>query len=75
MGMEIILSKLKLIKMSNEILEEVAVHIYYKFSRIIANTAIIKQCCYTHLDLLIAAAKSVDEVENYNQVKNKIKAL
>jgi hypothetical protein len=61
--------------MNNNLIEEVAVHIYYKFSRILANEAIIKQCCYTHLDLLIAAANSVDEIENYNQVKNKIKAL
>jgi hypothetical protein len=75
MGMGTILLKLKLTEMNNDLIEESAVHIYYKFSRIIANTSIIKQCCYTHLDLLIAAAKSVDEVENYNQVKNKIKAL
>jgi hypothetical protein len=75
MGMAIILLKLKSIKMNNNLIEEVAVHIYYKFSRIIANTAIIKQCCYAHLDLLIAAAKSLEEIENYNQVKNKIKAL
>jgi hypothetical protein len=75
MGMVTILLKLKLIEMNNNLIEEAAVHIYYKFSRIIANTAIIKQCCYTHLDLLIAAAKSIDEIENYNQVKNKIKAL
>lgn len=61
--------------MSNDLIEQTAVHIYYKFSRIIANEAIIKQCCYTHLDLLIAAAKSLDEVENYNQVKEKIKGL
>jgi hypothetical protein len=75
MGMAIILLKLKLIKMNNNLIEEVAVHIYYKFSRIIAEPTIIKQCCYTHLDLLIASAKSIDEIENYNQVKNKIKAL
>jgi len=61
--------------MNNDLIEQTAVHIYYKFSRIIANEAIIKQCCYAHLDLLIAAAKSLDEVENYNQVKEKIKAL
>ena len=75
MGMVTILLKLKLIEMNNNLIEEAAVHIYYKFSRILANEAIIKQCCYTHLDLLIAAAKSLDEIENYNQVKNKIKAL
>jgi hypothetical protein len=75
MGMEIILLKLKLIEMNNDLIEESAVHIYYKFSRIVSHEAIIKHCCYTHLDLLIASAKSIDEVENYNQVKNKIKAL
>jgi hypothetical protein len=75
MGMVTILLKLKLIEMNNDLIEESAVHIYYKFSRILANEAIIKQCCYTHLDLLIAAAKSINEIENYNQVKNKIKAL
>jgi hypothetical protein len=59
--------------MSNNLIEEVAIHIYYKFSRIIANEVIIKQCCYVHLDLLIASATSIDEIENYNQVKEKLK--
>ena len=59
--------------MNNDLIEQTAVHIYYKFSRIIANAAIIKQCCYAHLDLLIAAAP--DQTEFYNQVKEKIKGL
>jgi hypothetical protein len=61
--------------MNNNLIEEVAVHIYYKFSRILANTAIIKQCCYTHLDLLVASAKSLEELDLYEQVKEKIKSL
>jgi hypothetical protein len=61
--------------MNNDLIEESAVEIYYKFSRIITEPTIIKYCCYTHLDLLIARAKSIDEIENYFQVKNKIKAL
>jgi hypothetical protein len=75
MGMVTILLKLKSIKMNNNLIEEVAVHIYYKFSRILANTAIIKQCCYTHLDLLVASAKSLEELDLYEQVKEKIKSL
>jgi len=59
--------------MSNDLIEQTAVHIYYKFSRIIAEPSIIKHCCYAHLDLMIKSAP--DQTEFYNQVKEKIKAL
>jgi len=75
MGMVTILLKLKLIEMNNDLIEEVAVHIYYKFSRIIANTAIIKQCCYAHIELMQRDATKCKQFEFYNQVKEKIKAL
>ena len=65
----------KHLTMPNDLIEQTAVHIYYKFSRIIANEAIIKQCCFVHLDLLISTANSIYEIENYNQIKEKIKAL
>lgn len=61
--------------MSNDLIEQTAVHIYYKFSRIIANEAIIKQCCYAHIELMQRDANKCKQFEFYNQVKEKIKVL
>ena len=61
--------------MNNDLIEQTAVHIYYKFSRIIANEAIIKQCCYAHIELMQRDANKSKQFEFYNQVKEKIKVL